>query len=74
MRICDHWSADPSGLQFEPLKLLNFAFNAEHPDPAFYYNADPDPDQASQNNADPDPQPCFFINWYGTVYPERWRI
>jgi hypothetical protein len=24
-----------------------------YPDPAFYWNADPDPDTASQRNADP---------------------
>jgi hypothetical protein len=40
----DARSADPVGLHFEPLMLLN-------PDPAFYLNADPDP--ASNNNADP---------------------
>jgi hypothetical protein len=66
--ICDHWSTDPSGLHIEPpglhtckrprlfiepLKLLNFNFNAG-PDPAFQSNTDPDP--ASKINADPDPQ------------------
>jgi hypothetical protein len=30
----------PPGLYFEPLKLLNFDFNAD-PDSAFYSNADP---------------------------------
>jgi hypothetical protein len=24
MRICDHWSKDPSGLHFEPLKAPEF--------------------------------------------------
>jgi hypothetical protein len=43
-------------LYFEPLKLLNFDFNAD-PDPDFHFNADPGP--ASKNNADPDPQPWF---------------
>jgi hypothetical protein len=57
--ICDHRSIDPPELNcqlprlyFEPLKLLNFYFNAD-PDPifpAFHSNADPDP--ASNNNAD----------------------
>ncbi len=49
-------------LYFEPLKLLNFDFNAD-PDPSFHTNADPDPDPASKNNVDPtrpdpDPQHC----------------
>jgi hypothetical protein len=48
--VSDH---GPPRLYFEPLKLLNFHFNAD-PDPAFYSNANPDP--ASKNNADPDPQ------------------
>jgi hypothetical protein len=59
--FCDHWSIDPPGLHFEhpqpssrlcfePLKPLNFYFNAD-PDPAFHSNADPDP--ASKNYADP---------------------
>jgi hypothetical protein len=38
---------------FEPLKLLNFDFNAD-PESAFISNADP----ISPNNADLDPQPC----------------
>jgi hypothetical protein len=51
------WSTDPPGLHFEPpdlycfepLKLLNFDFNAD-PDPAFHFNADSD--LASKINAD----------------------
>ncbi len=35
----------------EPLKLLNFDFNAD-PDPDFLSNADPDRDAASKINAD----------------------
>jgi hypothetical protein len=55
MLICDHRPKGPFGpprqmlnahgpprLHFEPLKLLNFDFNAD-PDPAFKNNADPDP-------------------------------
>jgi hypothetical protein len=78
MRICDHWSVDPPGPHFEPLKLRKFAFNAEPSDPAFHYYVDPDPDLAFQNNADPDPQPCFLLLvQYGTVGdchypPHRW--
>jgi hypothetical protein len=41
----------PAGLYFEPLKLLNFDFNAD-PYQAFHYNPDPDSDPASKNNAD----------------------
>ncbi len=55
MGICDHWSTDPPGLQFDPpglycesLDVLDFDFNAG-PDPAINSNADPDP--ASKNNA-----------------------
>jgi hypothetical protein len=47
----------PPWLHFEPLKLLNFYFNADldsDPDPTFHSNVD----LASQNKADPDPQPC----------------
>ncbi len=44
----------PQRIHFDPLKFLNFDFNAD-PDPAFQSNADPDP--ASQNYADTDPQP-----------------
>ncbi len=61
MGIYDHWSIDlpglyfePSGLHserprlyFQPLKRLNFAFNAD-PDPVFLSNADSDPDPASK--------------------------
>jgi hypothetical protein len=50
-------------LFFEPVKLLNFDFDAD-PDPAFYSNADPEPDLASKNNADhqdPDPHPGYQI-------------
>jgi hypothetical protein len=43
---------DPPRLNFGPIKLLTFDFDAE-PDPAFQSNADPDP--ACQSNADPDP-------------------
>jgi hypothetical protein len=39
---------------FEPLKFLNFDFNAD-PDLAFHSNVDPEP--ASKNNADPDRDP-----------------
>jgi hypothetical protein len=57
MQIGNHWSTDPPGLHFEPLKLLNVYFNADSDSvPAFYLNADPDP--ASQDNADPDPLHC----------------
>jgi hypothetical protein len=56
-------------LVFEPLKLLQFDFNAD-PDPAFHSNTDPetavhtntDPDPAFQTNADPDPQLCAPLN------------
>ncbi len=41
-------------LHFEPLKLLNFDFNADL-DPTFPWYADLEPD--SKINADPDPQP-----------------
>jgi hypothetical protein len=45
-------------LHFEPLKMLNFDFDADADlDSDFYSNADPDP--ASRNNADSDPLPCF---------------
>jgi hypothetical protein len=44
----------PSTAPFEPLKLLNFDFNAD-PDPAFNSNADPDP--AFKNDEDADLQP-----------------
>jgi hypothetical protein len=37
----------PPQFYFQPLKLVNFDFNAD-PDPAFHSNADPDP--ASKNN------------------------
>jgi hypothetical protein len=63
MRICDHWSIDlgsimspqafdvsvhcPPRLNFEPVKLLNFDFNAD-PDPVF---------SLSNEDQDPDPQP-----------------
>jgi hypothetical protein len=40
----------PPRLYFDPLKLLNFDFNADQ-DLAFHCNADPGPDQASKNNA-----------------------
>ncbi len=54
----NHWSTDPPRLHFEPLKPLNFDFNADlnrNLDPAFhsYVNPDPDLDPASKNNADP---------------------
>ncbi len=48
IQICDEKST-PS-LHFEPLKLMNCAFNSDS-DPAFRSNADPDP--ASKNYADP---------------------
>jgi hypothetical protein len=42
MGICDHWATDPPELyfeppvlSFEPLKLLNFNFNADT-DPVFF--------------------------------------
>jgi hypothetical protein len=68
MGIGDHWSInlpglcfEPSGLHserprlyFQPLKLLNFAFNAD-PDPIFPFITDSDP--ASKNNADSDLDP-----------------
>jgi hypothetical protein len=41
----------PSLSLFQPLKLLNFDFNAAS-DPAFHSNTDADPDSASKNNAD----------------------
>jgi hypothetical protein len=41
-------------LHFEPLKLLNFDFNAD-PDPALHSNAD----IGFQKYADPDPHPCL---------------
>jgi hypothetical protein len=44
----------PPRLHFEPLKRLNFDFDAD-PDPDFHSNVEPDP--ASQNNADQDPKP-----------------
>jgi hypothetical protein len=47
----------PPLLHVEPLKLLNFDFNADS-DQAVHCNADPDP--ASKNNADLDPQPWFL--------------
>jgi hypothetical protein len=55
----------PPRLHFKPLRLMNFAFNADpDPDPAFPSNADLDP--ASKINAEPDLQPC--IGW---MKPER---
>jgi hypothetical protein len=75
MGICDHWSIDPQGLQFEPpglhcerlrlyfepLKILNFDCNAD-PDPAFYSNADPDPaSEIMRILPDPDPLHCIFV-------------
>jgi hypothetical protein len=53
----------PPRLYFEPLKLLNFDFNADS-DSVFHFNADPDP--VSKNNADPDPQP-----WIRTYSRQR---
>jgi hypothetical protein len=47
----------PPRLCSEPLKLLNFYFNADL-DPAFRCNADPDP--IFKNNADPDLQPWYL--------------
>jgi hypothetical protein len=41
----------PLKLYFEPLKLLNFDFNAD-PDATFYSNANPDP-KIMQIHADP---------------------
>jgi hypothetical protein len=49
----------PPRLHFEPLKLLDFDFNAD-PDTAFHSNANPGPDPASQNNMDPDLQPLSY--------------
>ncbi len=52
-RVSDphHFHADPdSRLNFVPLYLLNFVFNAD-PHPAFHSYADPEP--VSQNNANP---------------------
>jgi hypothetical protein len=43
----------PPWLNFEPLYLLNLAFNGDM-NPTFHSNADPDPD--AKINADPDPQ------------------
>jgi hypothetical protein len=37
----------PTLLYFEPIKLLNFDFNADS-DPAFRSNAEPDPDPACE--------------------------
>jgi hypothetical protein len=58
MRIQEHWSTeygtrtDPTGLHFEPLKFLNFDFNADTvPDPAFHLMRVPDLPVASKNNA-----------------------
>jgi hypothetical protein len=51
----------PPRLFFEPLKPLNFFFNADlDPDPAFHSSAAPDSDPASKNNADPDPHDFVF--------------
>ncbi len=63
MQIFYHWSInlpgfhfEPPGLYcerprprlpFEPLKLMNFDFNAD-PDPAFHSSPDPDLDPASK--------------------------
>jgi hypothetical protein len=54
----DHPVSGPPQLKFEPLKFLNFDFNADpdpDTDPAFHSNTDPDPDPdpASKNNSDP---------------------
>ncbi len=48
MRICDQCYI-PSGLHFDPLKLLNFDFTA-------------DPDLDFPSNADPDPQPWVKVS------------
>jgi hypothetical protein len=55
---------NPSWPHVEPLKLLNFDFNADpDPDSAFHSAADQDSDRAFQNNADPVsvPQPGNFL-------------
>ncbi len=44
------WTSTALRLYFQPLKLLNFDFNAD-PDLGFYPDADPDP--ASKNSAEP---------------------
>ncbi len=59
MRICGHWSADPPGLRFEPLKLLNFALIAD-PSPAIHSNANVYPYPAFEKSTDPDPQPATY--------------
>jgi hypothetical protein len=81
MATCYHWSTDSilsrhasnerQWLQYEPLKLMKFDFNADQ-DPASHSNADPDPashnaDPVSQNNADLNPQPCPLI-----IFSSEW--
>jgi hypothetical protein len=48
---------------FDPLKLLNFDFNADpHPHPASHFNEDPDPDpQTWSPIKDPDQQDLNFL-------------
>jgi hypothetical protein len=50
-------------LCFEPLKLLNFYFNA---DPAFQSNADPDP--VSKHNADPYGSVSATLHFTGSIF------
>ncbi len=57
----------PLCLQFEPLKLLIFYFNA---DPAFPSNSDRNPD--SQNNADS--RGSGFADWKGRKYNVALRL
>ncbi len=45
----------PPRLYVEPLKLMNFDFNAD-PDPAFHSSADPDPASKTIADLDPDPE------------------
>ncbi len=59
MGICDHWSTNPPGLLFEPLKLLNFPLIAD-PGPGVHSNANAYPNPASENGTDPDPQPSTY--------------
>jgi hypothetical protein len=60
----------PPRLHFEPLKLLNFDFNANaDPDPALHSNADPDPaSKHNRFNADPDPQPTLLLGKCQTMF------
>ncbi len=53
--MCAHGHPRP---YFNPLKFLNFDFNAD-PDPAFHSYADPD--LASKNKADPGAATLLFI-------------